>query len=266
MLKLNAKKENKLTTIEFRESLDDSIKKLSKKFFEIRSMGYIKSIRRGSTGIGATFEALLGKNEDKSELPDFEGIELKTRRGYSKSLINLFNARPKGETEYEVKRIRDTYGYPDKNDKKLKIFFSKIGANVKTKVGVFYRFQLRVDREQEKVFLCVYDWNDFCIDESTYWDFLTLREKMVRKLGILALIKAWPNRIDGVEYFKYYKMSIYILRDFDNFLTALDNGKIKVSFKIGNHYNEEKYGMVHSHGVGFTILEDDLDCIFERYR
>ena len=38
--------------------------------------GYVKSIRGGTTGIGATFEALIGKEEDKLSLPDFKGIEI----------------------------------------------------------------------------------------------------------------------------------------------------------------------------------------------
>lgn len=247
-------------------NINESIRNLRKKFSEIRNMEYVKSVRGGSTGVGATFEALLGKQEDKLELPDFEGIEIKTKRSYSKSSINLFNAGPKGETEYEVKRIRDTYGYPDKIDKNLKRFGAKIDADQKVKVGLFYHFQLKVDRQKEKIILCVYDWNDICIDESTYWDFSVLKEKLIRKLSVLALIKAWPTRIGGTEYFKYYKMNIYLLRDFECFLKSLEMGKIKVSFKIGNHYDKERYGFVHGHGVSFSIAEEDLDSIFEFYR
>lgn len=247
-------------------NIDKSINELKYKFSKIRNMGYVKSIRSGPTGIGATFEHLLGKTEDKLELPDFLGIEIKTKRSYSKSLINLFNASPKGDEEVEVKRIRDRYGYPDKIDKNLKRFSAKISANNLVKVGLFYRFCLKIDRKKEKVILCVYDLNDVCIDESTYWDFAILKEKLIRKLSVLALIKAWPNRINGVEHFKYYKMSIFILKDFESFIMALEEGKIKVSFKIGNHYEENRYGEIEAHGVGFTILEEDLDSIFELYR
>ena len=95
------------------QNIDVSIRKLQKKFKEIRRMEYVKSVRTGSTGVGATFEALLGKEEDSLEIPDFGGIEIKTRRSYSKSLINLFNAVPTGSTYYETKRLRDMYGYRD---------------------------------------------------------------------------------------------------------------------------------------------------------
>ena len=182
--------------------IEESIRKLQKKFLEIKKMEYVKSVRSGSTGVGATFEALLGKNEDSFEIPDFEGIEIKTRRGYSKSLICLFNAVPTGSSFYEVKRIRDRYGYPDTNDKNLKRFQASIGANEIGKVGLFYSFRLKVDRERERLLLLVYDWNQVLIDDTTYWDFDILKEKLIRKVNVMAVIKAWPNRINGVEYFK----------------------------------------------------------------
>lgn len=264
----NKIKENNIKKDEDIEMVDinASIVELRKKFLEIRDMGYVKSIRNGSTGVGATFEALLGKKEDKLELPDFKGIEIKTKRAYSKSLINLFNAGPKGETEFELKRIRDKYGYPDKIDKKLKRFAAHIVANEMVKVGLFYKFKIKVDREKERVILCIYDWNDVCIDDSSYWEFSVLKEKLFRKLNVFAKVLAWTNKIDGVESFKYYKMNIYILKDFDFFLKALEDGKIKAVFKVGNHYDKDRYGFVHGHGVGFGIADEDLDSIFDIYR
>lgn len=248
------------------KNIDYSIKLLQRKFSEIRKMEYVKSVRCGSTGIGATFEALLGKEEDSLEIPDFNGIEIKTRRGYSKSLINLFTAVPTGSTFYEVKRLRDTYGYPDVYDKSLKKLNTMAEVTELIRVGVFYYFGLRVDRGLERLILCVYDINKNLIDESTYWDFDILEEKLLRKLSVLALVKAWPNRIAGVDYFKYYKMNIYLLKGFYSFLKALEDGFVKVKFTIGNYYDERRYGMVHSHGVSFSIAEDDLDKVFDYYR
>ena len=90
--------------------------------------------------------------------------------------------------------------------------------------------------------------------------------KLERKLSVLALIKAWPNMINGIEYFKYYKMNIYILRGFNSFVNAISEGKIRITFKISSYNDEKRYGMVDSHGVSFAIREDDLLDIFEIYR
>jgi len=247
-------------------SIEESIRNLRKKFLEIREMEYVKSVREGSTGVGATFEALLGKSEDSLEIPDFGGVEIKARRSYSKSPVGLFNAVPTGSTFYEVKRIRDQYGYPDANDNNLKRFQAKIGADEIVKVWLFYSFSLKVDRKKERLVLLVYDWNKVLIDDTTYWDFDILKEKLIRKLNVLAVVQAWTNRINGEEYFKYYKMNVYILRDFESFLDALESGDVKVLFKTGNYYDEARYGMVRSHGVGFVIDAERLDRVFEYYR
>ena len=246
--------------------IDNSIMELKKKFLEIKKLGYVKTIRNGSTGIGATFEYLIGKVEDKLEIPDYKGIEIKTRRAYSRSSISLFNATPKNDEFMNLEKLRDKYGYPDKKDKNLKRFAVKISAVSKEKVGLFYRVKLVVDRNIRKIFLCVYDLNDVCIDNSYYWDFSILEEKIMRKLSILALVKAWPNKINEIEYFKYYKMNFYILKQFENFICAIEEGKINVSFKIGNFYEKYRYGEIHAHGVSFVIKEENLDAIYDIYR
>lgn len=197
--------------------MDQNIRLLQQKFLEIKKMGYVKSVRKGSTGVGATFEWLLNKVEESFEIPDFLGIEIKTKRSYSQSRINLFNAVPTGGDFYEVKRLRDTFGYPDPKDSKLKCLNTAVSGNEFMKVGLWYYFKLHISREEKKVVLNVYDWNKNLIDDSVYWDFDILAEKLLRKLGVLALVKAWPNQINGEDYFKYYKMNIYVLKGFDYF-------------------------------------------------
>ena len=56
--------------------------------------GWHPSSRKGSTGIGKTFEDLLGKEEDNHDLPDFHDIEIKTRDKASNSMITLFTKSP----------------------------------------------------------------------------------------------------------------------------------------------------------------------------
>ncbi len=50
------------------------------KFEEIKAMGWVKSKRRGSTGIGYTLEELLGIPENNISAPDLGYIELKSHR------------------------------------------------------------------------------------------------------------------------------------------------------------------------------------------
>ncbi len=246
--------------------IDDYILNLQKRFLEIKKMEYVKTVRNGPTGIGTTFEYLLGKSQESFEIPDFYGIEIKTKRSYSKSYITLFNAVPTGSHFHETKRLRDSYGYPSKKDKLLKELHTDVYSKRMVKVGLWYYFQLEINYEQKKIILLIYNYQKKLIDNSTYWDFDILKEKLERKLQVLAVVKAWPNRINHTEYFKYYKMNIYILRDYNHFIKAIENGFIKISLKIGSYDKLEKYGKIKEHGVGFSIREEDLLKIFDIYR
>ena len=123
-----------------------------------------------------------------------------------------------------------------------------------------------MDKQKQKLILQIYNYKNQLIDDTTYWDFDILKEKLERKLQILALVKAWTNRINGIEYFKYYKMNIYILKEFTDFINAIEKGKIKIAFKIGSYSDEKRYGNVNEHGVGFSIKEENLFDIFYIYR
>lgn len=243
--------------------IEENIYKLRREFNRIRKMGYVKTIRDGYGGIGFTFEYLLVKEEDSLEIPDFYGIEIKTKRAYSKSYISLFNAVPTGSCIHETKRLRDCYGYPYKNDKNLKKLNTEIFASCVTRVGLWYYFQLYVDWERQKLILFVYDYKKKLIDDSTYWDFDILKEKLERKLQVLALVKAWTNNIGGKEYFKYYKMNIYLFRDFNSFLLAIEEGYVSVKLSIGSYCDSKKYGMVKEHGVSFSISEENILNVFD---
>ena len=80
---------------------------LKQEFEKIKKMGYVKSTRSGFTGIGKTFEDLIGKNEDTLETPDYHGIEIKTKKSYSKSYTTLFNATPKDIWWYVKMKIEN---------------------------------------------------------------------------------------------------------------------------------------------------------------
>jgi len=68
-----------------------NLKELVEKLQTIRDMGYVKALRRGNTGIGYTFESLIGLEETNIPIPDIGGrVEIKTTRKDSSSLVTLF--------------------------------------------------------------------------------------------------------------------------------------------------------------------------------
>ena len=246
--------------------MDKEILELKQKFNDIKKLGYVKSVRSGVTGIGATFEYLLGKQEENFELPDFKGIEMKTKRGYSNGNVTLFSAVPDGENFFETKRLKEEYGYPDEVLKNYKVLNTCVSAKEKIKVGINYQFKLEVDRISENVFLCIYDNNDRLLEKKVYWTFETLQEKLRRKMQVLALVSAWPTKRSGIEYYKYYKIEFYVLSSFSNFIKLIEKGIVKINFKIGIFRSGKRLGEMHDHGTGFTIKLSDISELYDRYR
>lgn len=137
--------------------MNENYKLFKEKFSYIKNLGWIKCLRSGPTGVGYTFEKLLGKDEDFFPLPDFNGIEVKTHRKKSNFNITLFNAVPDGENLFEIQRIYDKYGHYGSKDKKSKVLKNCAICNKLSNVGIRYKFSLLVSDNDKKIFfMCFY--------------------------------------------------------------------------------------------------------------
>lgn len=237
---------------------------LYKKFIEIKKIGWIRSLRNGYTGIGYTFESLIGKAEDSSPLPDFNNIEIKTMRKYSKRKIHLFSSIPDGDCENPMKRVLDLLGYPDKKNKKYRVFNMDFDTLDYTKIGYYRMGKLKIDYENEKIFLIAKDYLGSTLNVDTSWSFKMLKERLYLKLKELVLVEAESKIIDNVEYFKYKKINYYKLKDFDTFLNLIETGAINIGFKISYKKDEEHYGEMKSRGTIFSIDMINIEKLYKK--
>ncbi len=235
---------------------------LKREFERIKKMGYIKTTRNGPTGIGKTFEDLIGKKEDTLDTPDYHGIEIKTKRGYSQSYITLFNVTPKGKNEFEIKHLCNAYGYPDKILKEKRVLAVSVQANSTTLVSNRFLFKLNINYKNEKIFLSIMDKNMNILNKDTYWEFKQIKERLEKKLPVLAYIKACTKTIEHINYYKYYDIQFYKLKSFHTFLKLLEQGKIRITFKIGVFREGPRKGEIHDRGTGFEIREIDINELF----
>ena len=238
--------------------------KLYQKFAKIRENGWIETKRNGSTGVGYTLENLLNIEENSLPIADFEGIEIKTMRILSKKLIHLFNAAPDGDFLYPTERILKYIGYPSKKNPNYKVFLSAAYGNKYTNIGYSKKVKLYVNRKEEKIDLLVTDrfYNNIKIDVS--WSFELIKNKIESKIRKLALIKAKHKFVDNIEFFYYKRIDFYINKGFDTFLDLIENGTIKVCFKIDVYASGIKKGKVDNHGTDFSIKEDDIEKLFTK--
>ena len=233
---------------------------LKEEFNRIIRTGYVKSGREGYTGIGKTFEDLLGKAEDTKDTPDYHGIEIKTKLGYSNSYTTLFNLTPNGKLE--TQRLTKKYGYPDRVLKDKKVLNISITSNPTLVANKFY-FNLKVDYTKKKVLLIIKDSHNNLLEDKIYWSFESLEEKLVKKLQYLALVNAWPIKRNGFTYYKYYQMKFYKLRSFNQFIDLIESGMIRVSIKVGVFRDGIKKGMPHDRGTSFELKTFDFYNLFE---
>lgn len=244
--------------------MKNEIQNLNDEFNKISNEGYIRGIYNSPSSVGRTFESKLNLTRNEYCYPDYNGIEIKTRRTYSKSAITLFSAVPDGEELFEVKRLKNEYGYPYKKDKRYKALYFEAYGNKKNPGGIKYQYKLDVDKKTHKIFLCIYDKYNRLIERKVYWSFEYLETKLITKLKILAIVNAWENKIFGWN-FKYYKINFYILKDFKTFLNLIETGIIKLDFKVDIYKDTNRYGKTYDHGCSFKIQEKDITKLFNIY-
>ena len=158
--------------------------KLKKEFNTISKKGYIKGITNSYSSIGRTFENELNLPENELSIPDYYGIELKTRRTYSKSAITLFTASPDGDYLFEIERIKNTYGYPCKKDRKYKVLYVEAYGNKRNFAGIKYQYKIEVDKIKEKIYLCIFDRSNKLIEKEVSWSFEYLKKKYFQSYNI----------------------------------------------------------------------------------
>jgi len=244
--------------------MNNELNKLQKEFERISKKGYIKGIYNSLSSIGRTFENELNLPMNKEPVPDYNGIEIKTRRTYSKSPVTLFSAVPDGEAPLEVERLKNTYGYPCKRDRRYKVLYFDAYGDRLSFGGVKYQYKLDIDRKKERVYLCVCNRQGKLLERKVYWSFKYLESKITTKLNYLAIVNVRPNKKDGWNYFKYYKIEYYTLKNFDTFLQLLENGTIKLNFKVDIYLDKANYGKTYDHGCSFRIHEEDITKLFNK--
>jgi hypothetical protein len=198
-------------------------------------MGFVRSLRRGDTGIGFTIETLLNIPENNRGEPDcfYKGVavELKAQRAETTSMITLFTKEPEKGIMNDVRLIR-RYGYPDVNGRPaLKVTLTTRALNPQG-------LGLSVDRERGVVNLI-----DREGSKPWHWPIVDLRLKIQN----LVLILAETRTVNGVEFFRIKEG--YFLGELDAacFFRLIDEAHVVVDLRMHLRPN----GVARNHGTAF---------------
>ena len=239
--------------------MTDNYSELKAEFEKIKNMGWVESHRSGDTGIGKTFEDLLGKAEDNLDSLDYKNdIEIKTQREATGSMITLFTKSPDYPKRVNT-FLRENFGSVSPEHGGKKILHTTVNA-VRYNTHISGNdFKIDVDRELKRLVLKVKNHStgeeEF---DGAYWTFDRIEKKLNKKLKKIAYVIADEKKENGKTYFNYTDIRLITDLTLEKFLVALENGDIFVDIRIGIYNSGASMGKTHDHGTGFRITLDNL--------
>ena len=212
------------------------------KFRDVKAMGFVQSLRRGPTGIGQTFNELMGLPEDNLAKPDIDGAEIKTHRANSGSMITLFTFDQKAWKMPPLEAINQ-YGSLDRNGRR----------------GLYYT----MSRTPNSAGLFLYIMDDEVSVRHisgrviVAWNLDSIVDRFQKKFPSLLFVSAYSEGRDGIEYFHYYR--VQLMKGTSPELLAEQFRAENILVDLRLHDNGT---MARNHGTGFRTLEDKLPLLF----
>jgi hypothetical protein len=225
----------RMTLDEFREN-----------FARIRSLGFVQSLRRGPTGVGHTFEQLLGLNENNIALADIGFADIKAHRAGSSSMVTLFSADRGAWRMNPLDAVR-RFGARD-NQNRMSLFVTL--AREPNAAGLF----LRIDEETISA-------RHTSGEILAEWQLDYLAERFRRKFPALLLVTAVSEMRDGVEWFHFTRAQLLTDTSPERIREAILAENILVDLRL-----YERETSARNHGTGFRAREDCLPALFRNVR
>ncbi len=224
-----------------------SVERFLIKFDAIKASGPHKTLRSGDTGIGYTFETIMGLKENNFSGPDFEDIEIKCytqKNALTKK--NLFLKEPEwcDDLGSMVERVK-IYGYL--NEEKRQALYSSVTIKRSS-----HSFNFHVSRSDKRVYLRFENRN------IGFWDFKTLQDRLDEKLSKAMYIGTNKTIKNKTEYFDYNEVTFCSEPFIDSFINLIEVGQIILELRM--HINEA--GSIRNHGTGFRINEKYLPDLY----
>jgi hypothetical protein len=217
----------------------------------VSDKGFIKTLRKGDTGIGFTLESELGISENNLICHDLtfkhEPVELKAQRKQASSNITLITKSPHWDP-LPAKEIIEKYGYPD--------YHGRQGLKVTLKATEFNAQGLKLELKGSTLSIIHKTDGIIC-----YFLFDELVQKLRTKLSEhLLLVLADTKKQRGTEYFHFNEAIHLIGLSEKRFKQLLSEGTIVWEFRM--HLKET--GGVRDHGAGFRLNKKHIDKLYEK--
>lgn len=223
---------------------DDALNDLLGKFDQISEMGWINSLREGDTGIGYTFESLIGIEENNDRKADFHGIEIKCKKikesGSSGGKINLFQQAPCWESQISALERLRMIGQPDLQGR--------------------YACHSQVTTTSNNIDL----WLDpYATPEQIdllkgnirfgHWPHSVLAERLKEKHSRAVFVKAKVGKTTGGQRFHYKELIYCEQPSIRRFTDLIKDRRLVFEFLM----SEKEGGKVRNHGYPWRLSSDE---------
>ena len=214
------------------------------RFNTLKNKGFVKSLRRGPTGIGKTLETYLGIDENNLYLPDLGEIELKAHRDDVNNLITLFTFNRWAWVMDPLEAVKK-YGTPNESGR----------------LGLYFTMSFRPN--SAGLFLHTDDGTVSVrhVDGSTLvrWNFTDLEEQFNRKIPALILAYAQTEYRGDDEWFHFYTARLLTDTSASTIKEQINNEVILIDLRLHDADTHAR-----NRGTGFRVREKDLPELFRK--
>ncbi|ARU31745.1 hypothetical protein CAP31_08660 [Sulfuriferula sp. AH1] len=224
---------------------DDALNELLTHFDRIQGQGYIDSLRIGDTGIGYTFESLLGIEENNDRRADFRGIEIKCKQvketGGHGGKINLFQQAPMWEEKLTALERLHLIGQQDGRGRYS--CFSQV-TTLANNLGL----SLERSAISEQIDL---------LKESVrfgYWPFAMLEGRLREKHARAVFVKAKVSNVAGRQRFHYNELVYCERPSIQRFTDLVQAKRIVFEFMM----SEKEGSGVRNHGYPWRLSGEEF--------
>ncbi|MFH1565724.1 MAG: MvaI/BcnI family restriction endonuclease [bacterium] len=215
----------------------------------IKAMGFVKTHRAHDTGVGKTFEDLLGLKENNLSLPDVGEVELKAKRIDSSSMITLITKSP--EPKGANRTLFEKYKYLDKEGKN-NLHSTVYGSrkNTQSFKAVFEKDRVALKNKSNIL---------------AYWSISLFDDVLKAKADKILLVLAETKGERKTKNERFHFTEAYLLSklNINKFKSAIENDKLKIDIRIGAYRSGKDKGKYHDHGTGFRINKRDILNLFD---
>jgi hypothetical protein len=232
-------------------AIDANLTELLNEFDRVRDDGWVNSLREGDTGIGYTFETLLGIEENNEKVADFKGIEIKCKSLKEGALaaggkINLFQHGPEWIEKLSSKQRIRQIGKEGADG--LYSCHSQVTTNVNN-LGL----SLMISSAAQKIDLRK------SADGIGYWTFESLGRRLAEKHSRAVFIKASIRKKESKSQFRYDELVYCERPSIDRFMNLVGSRNIVFEFLM----SEKSNGTVRNHGYPWRLTREEfLDQLF----